>query len=80
MCSSPEDLREMASWDGKGLQSRQRLIEKLQSKMPCMWLCCFHEYYILLLIVVMIEQACDWTFFILPLSATVKKWGEGVTF
>lgn len=33
MCSSPEGLCEMASWEGKGPESRQKLIEKLQSKM-----------------------------------------------
>ena len=32
MCSNPLDLREMASWDGKGLASRQKLMEKLQCK------------------------------------------------
>ena len=32
MCSSPEGLREMASWEGKGVESRQKLVEKLQSK------------------------------------------------
>ncbi|KAK7473695.1 hypothetical protein BaRGS_00035092 [Batillaria attramentaria] len=34
MCSSPEDLRETASWEGKGSESRQKLIEKLQAFLP----------------------------------------------
>ena len=32
MCSSSEDLREMAAWEGKGVVSRQRLIERLQGE------------------------------------------------
>ncbi|KAK7103941.1 WD repeat-containing protein 26-like isoform X2 [Littorina saxatilis] len=34
MCSSPEDLREMANWEGKGHGSRQKLIENLQMFLP----------------------------------------------
>ncbi|XP_046579884.1 WD repeat-containing protein 26-like isoform X1 [Haliotis rubra] len=34
MCSTPEDLRDMADWQGKGPESRQRLVEKLQSFLP----------------------------------------------
>lgn len=30
MCSNPEDLHEMADWSGKGAETRQKLIEKLQ--------------------------------------------------
>ena len=30
MCSNAEDLREMAEWDGKGQESRTKLMEKLQ--------------------------------------------------
>ena len=30
MCSNAEDLYEMANWVGKGAESRQKLIEKLQ--------------------------------------------------
>ena len=30
MCSNAEDLYEMANWAGKGAESRQKLIEKLQ--------------------------------------------------
>ena len=32
MCSNSEDLYEMANWAGKGTESRQKLIEKLQGK------------------------------------------------
>lgn len=32
MCCNSEDLRETAEWDGKGVESRSRLVEKLQSK------------------------------------------------
>lgn len=32
MSSTPTDLRAMADWDGKGLVSRQKLMEHLQSK------------------------------------------------
>lgn len=34
MCSNPEDLHEMAEWSGKGPETRQRLIEKLQAFLP----------------------------------------------
>lgn len=34
MCGTPEELRLMAHWDGKGLASRQRLMEKLQGFLP----------------------------------------------
>ncbi len=30
MCCNPADLREMADWEGKGVASRQKLMEKLQ--------------------------------------------------
>lgn len=33
MCSNAADLREMAHWEGKGIQSRTRLMEKLQGKL-----------------------------------------------
>lgn len=32
MCCSGQDLRETAEWAGKGVESRTKLIEKLQSK------------------------------------------------
>ncbi|KAL5009252.1 hypothetical protein ScPMuIL_014833 [Solemya velum] len=34
MCTTAEDLRDMADWDGKGTDSRQKLVEKLQSFLP----------------------------------------------
>lgn len=34
MCSNAEDLYEMANWAGKGAESRQKLIEKLQAFLP----------------------------------------------
>ncbi|XP_053405443.1 WD repeat-containing protein 26-like [Mercenaria mercenaria] len=34
MCSNPEDLHEMAEWSGKGQETRQKLIEKLQAFLP----------------------------------------------
>jgi len=34
MSSDPADLRQMADWDGKGIVSRQRLMEKLQAFLP----------------------------------------------
>lgn len=34
MCSNPEDLHEMANWEGKGEETRQQLIEKLQAFLP----------------------------------------------
>ena len=30
MCSTSENLRQLAEWEGKGTAARQRLIEKLQ--------------------------------------------------
>ena len=30
MCSNPQDLREMAKWEGKGPESREKLTENLQ--------------------------------------------------
>ena len=33
MCSNPEDLHEMADWSGKGTETRQKLIEKLQGNL-----------------------------------------------
>ncbi|CAN7994916.1 unnamed protein product, partial [Ixodes hexagonus] len=32
MCGTPEELRLMSHWEGKGLASRQRLMEKLQGE------------------------------------------------
>ena len=32
MCNNKEDLRMQASWDGKGVLSRQKLMDKLQGK------------------------------------------------
>ena len=32
MCSSPEDLRRMSGWEGRGAVSRQKLMEKLQGE------------------------------------------------
>ncbi|KAM7300151.1 WD repeat-containing protein 26 isoform X1 [Ixodes scapularis] len=34
MCGTPEELRLMSHWEGKGLASRQRLMEKLQGFLP----------------------------------------------
>ncbi|XP_076318667.1 LOW QUALITY PROTEIN: WD repeat-containing protein 26-like [Tachypleus tridentatus] len=34
MCSTGEELRGMAQWDGKGTLSRQKLMEKLQTFLP----------------------------------------------
>ncbi|CAI9730443.1 repeat-containing 26-like [Octopus vulgaris] len=34
MCNNPQDLRETSDWEGKGIVSRQKLIEKLQSFLP----------------------------------------------
>jgi len=34
MCNNASDLREMANWEGKGPQSRQKLMEKLQGFLP----------------------------------------------
>ncbi|XP_062603261.1 WD repeat-containing protein 26-like [Saccostrea cucullata] len=34
MCCNAEDLRETAEWDGKGVESRSKLIEKLQTFLP----------------------------------------------
>ncbi|RWS23915.1 WD repeat-containing protein 26-like protein, partial [Leptotrombidium deliense] len=34
MCESPEELRKLANWEGKGLYSRQKLMEKLQAYLP----------------------------------------------
>ncbi|XP_052269442.1 WD repeat-containing protein 26-like [Dreissena polymorpha] len=34
MCSNPEDLHDMSQWNGKGQQTRQKLIEKLQAFLP----------------------------------------------
>ncbi|XP_022243773.1 WD repeat-containing protein 26-like isoform X2 [Limulus polyphemus] len=34
MCSTGEELRGMAQWDGKGALSRQKLMEKLQTFLP----------------------------------------------
>lgn len=34
MCSNATDLREMAHWEGKGIPSRTRLMEKLQEFLP----------------------------------------------
>ncbi|XP_076464309.1 WD repeat-containing protein 26-like [Babylonia areolata] len=34
MSSSPEGLREMSNWEGKGVESRQKLVEKLQTFLP----------------------------------------------
>lgn len=34
MCSNAADLREMAKWEGKGQNSRQKLMEKLQAFLP----------------------------------------------
>ncbi|XP_061173975.1 WD repeat-containing protein 26-like [Saccostrea echinata] len=34
MCCNAEDLRETAEWDGKGVESRTKLIEKLQTFLP----------------------------------------------
>ncbi|KAL3874085.1 hypothetical protein ACJMK2_037148 [Sinanodonta woodiana] len=34
MCSNPKDLQEMSNWEGKGSESRQKLIEKLQTFLP----------------------------------------------
>lgn len=33
MCSSAEELRKIANWDGKGQISRLKLMEKLQSEL-----------------------------------------------
>lgn len=30
MCSSEDELRKLANWQGKGVGSRQKLMEKLQ--------------------------------------------------
>ena len=46
MCSNSEDLYEMANWAGKGTESRQRLIEKLQGTLlACIYiiLACLYE-------------------------------------
>mgnify|MGYP001792580930 CR=1 FL=1 len=32
MCSNREDLCKKAEWDGRGPQSRQKLMDKLQSR------------------------------------------------
>ena len=32
MCSTPEELRKLANWEGKGVASRKKLMEKLQSE------------------------------------------------
>ena len=40
MCSNAEDLYEMANWAGKGAESRQKLIEKLQGKLSVLLLGC----------------------------------------
>lgn len=34
MCGTPEELRLMSHWEGKGMASRQRLMEKLQGFLP----------------------------------------------
>ncbi|XP_013416632.1 WD repeat-containing protein 26 [Lingula anatina] len=34
MCNNPEDLREMADWEGKSPEARQKLMERLQSFLP----------------------------------------------
>lgn len=34
MCNTGDELRGMSQWEGKGLQSRQRLMEKLQGFLP----------------------------------------------
>ncbi|XP_060070874.1 WD repeat-containing protein 26-like [Ylistrum balloti] len=34
MCCNPEDLRETAEWQGRGTESRTKLVEKLQSFLP----------------------------------------------
>ncbi|ESO84471.1 hypothetical protein LOTGIDRAFT_168706 [Lottia gigantea] len=34
MCSNANDLREMSEWSGRGPESRQKLIEKLQTFLP----------------------------------------------
>jgi hypothetical protein len=34
MCNSPEELRKISNWEGKGLPSRMKLMEKLQSFLP----------------------------------------------
>lgn len=33
MCSSPEELRRLSVWEGRGQESRQKLMEKLQGKL-----------------------------------------------
>ena len=35
MCCNPEDLRETAEWNGRGVESRTKLIEKLQGRFYC---------------------------------------------
>ncbi|XP_064623467.1 WD repeat-containing protein 26-like isoform X1 [Lineus longissimus] len=34
MCSNSDDLKESADWEGKGISSRSKLVEKLQSFLP----------------------------------------------
>lgn len=41
MCTGAEELRKLSSWEGKGAVSRQKLMDKLQSKLQ--FVCQFNE-------------------------------------
>ena len=40
MISNPQDLQKAANWEGKGLESRAKLLDKLQGKW-LKWLCIY---------------------------------------